>query len=122
LRAESGRAVTSRPGSTSARKIDDIVVSAELPGLEEKDVDITLTDNVLLIRGEKKLEKEEKERGYTYTERSYGSFQRRIPIDAEVLSDKVSAVFKNGCSRSPTEEPRGAEARQAHSDRRRRRE
>lgn len=56
-----------------SEKDDDIVVSAELPGLEEKDVDVTLTDNVLLIRGEKKHEKEEKERGYTYTERSYGS-------------------------------------------------
>lgn len=79
-----------------SEKDDEILVSAELPGLEEKDVDVTLSDNVLLIRGEKKLEKEEKERGYTYTERSYGSFERRIPIDAEVLSDKVSAVFKNG--------------------------
>jgi HSP20 family protein len=57
---------------------------------------VTLTDNVLSIRGEKKLEKEEKERGYTYTERSYGSFERRIPLDVDVLSDKVSAAFKNG--------------------------
>jgi HSP20 family protein len=64
--------------------------------ISEKDVEVTLTDNVLLIRGEKKLEKEEKERGYTYTERSYGSFERRIPLDVEVLSDKVSAAFKNG--------------------------
>jgi HSP20 family protein len=79
-----------------SEKDDEIIVWAELPGLEEKDVDITLTDNVLLIRGEKKQEKEERERSYTYTERSYGSFERRIPIDAEVLSDKVSAVFKNG--------------------------
>ena len=79
-----------------SEKDDEIVVSAELPGLDEKDVEVTLTDNVLLIRGEKKLEKEEKERGHTYTERSYGSFERRIPIDAEVLSDKVSAAFKNG--------------------------
>ncbi len=79
-----------------SEKDDQIVVCAELPGLEEKDVDVTLTDNVLTIKGEKKLEKEEKERGYTYTERTYGSFERRIPIDAEVLSDKVSAAFKNG--------------------------
>jgi HSP20 family protein len=79
-----------------SEKDDEIIVSAELPGLEEKDVDVTLTDNVLLIRGEKKQEKEERERGYTYTERSYGSFERRIPIDAEVLADKVSAGFKNG--------------------------
>jgi HSP20 family protein len=88
-------------GSVSPRigiseKDDQIVVSAELPGLDEKDVEVTLTDNVLSIRGEKKLEKEEKERGYTYTERSYGSFERRIPLDVEVLSDKVSATFKNG--------------------------
>jgi HSP20 family protein len=61
-----------------SEKDDEIIVSAELPGLEEKDVDVTLTDNVLLIGGEKKQEKEERERGYTYTERSYGSFERRI--------------------------------------------
>jgi HSP20 family protein len=79
-----------------SEKDDEVVVSAELPGLDEKDVEVTLTDNVLLIRGEKKLEREEKERGYTYTERSYGSFERRIPLDVEVLSDKVSATFKNG--------------------------
>src|SRR5512132_2350253 len=88
-------------GSVSPRieigeKDDEVVVSAELPGLDEKDIEVTLTDNVLLIRGEKKLEKEEKERGHTYTERSYGSFERRIPLDVEVLSDKVSAAFKNG--------------------------
>ena len=77
-------------------KDDEVVVSAELPGLDEKDIEVTLTDNVLSIRGERKLEKEEKERGYTYTERSYGSFERRIPLDVEVLSDKVSASFKNG--------------------------
>jgi HSP20 family protein len=79
-----------------SEKDDAVVVCAELPGLEEKDVEVTLTDNVLLIRGEKKQEKEERERGYTYRERSYGSFERRVPIDAEVLADKVSAGFKNG--------------------------
>jgi HSP20 family protein len=88
-------------GSVSPRidiseKDNEVVVTAELPGLDEKDVEVTLTDNVLSIRGEKKVEKEEKERGYTYTERSYGSFERRIPLDVEVLSDKVSAAFKNG--------------------------
>ena len=88
-------------GSVSPRidiseKDDEVILSAELPGLDEKDIEVTLTDNVLTIRGEKKLEKEEKERGYTYTERSYGSFERRIPLEVEVLSDKVSAAFKNG--------------------------
>ena len=77
-------------------KDDEIVVSAELPGLQEKDIEVTLTDNVLSVRGEKKLEKSEKEEGYVYSERSYGSFERRIPIDAEVLSEKVTAQFADG--------------------------
>jgi HSP20 family protein len=77
-------------------KDNEVVVSAELPGLQEKDVEVTLTDNVLSIRGEKKLEKTQKEEEYTYSERSYGSFERRIPIDVEVLGDKVSATFANG--------------------------
>ena len=77
-------------------KDEEIVVCAELPGLQDKDVEVTLTDNVLSIRGEKKQEKTEKEQGYTYSERSYGAFERRIPIDAEVLGDKVSARFADG--------------------------
>ena len=77
-------------------KDDEIVVRAELPGLHQEDVEVTLTDNVLSIRGEKKQEKTEKDEGYTYSERSYGAFERRIPIDAEVLGDKVSAQFADG--------------------------
>lgn len=75
---------------------DKIRVTAELPGLEEKDVELLWSDNVLTIKGEKKAEREEKEEGYTYTERSYGSFERRIPIDSDVVSDKLEATFKNG--------------------------
>lgn len=74
----------------------EIVVAAELPGLQDKDVEVTLTDNVLSIRGEKKEEKTEKEEGHTYSERSYGAFERRIPIDAEVLAEGVSARFADG--------------------------
>lgn len=74
----------------------EVVVRAELPGLQEKDVEVTLTDNVLAIRGEKKVEKEEKSEGRTYSERSYGAFERRIPIDAEVLGEKVSAQLTDG--------------------------
>ena len=75
---------------------DKILVTAELPGMDEKDVELLWSDNVLTIKGEKKAEHEGKERGYTYTERSYGSFERRIPIDSEVVSDKFGATFKNG--------------------------
>lgn len=75
---------------------EKIVVTAELPGMEEKDVELLWNDNVLTIKGEKKAEREEKDEGYTYSERSYGSFERRIPIDSEVESDKLDATFKNG--------------------------
>lgn len=74
----------------------EIAVRAELPGMEEKDVELTLTDNMLTIKGEKKLTKEEKERGYSYAECSYGSFERRIPLEVEVDADRVAASFKNG--------------------------
>jgi HSP20 family protein len=74
----------------------EVVVAAELPGLQQADVEVTLTDNVLAIRGEKKGEKSGRESGYTYSERAYGSFERRIPIDAEVVADKVSARFADG--------------------------
>lgn len=74
----------------------EIEVCAELPGLKENDVEVTVTDNVLSIRGEKKLERKEEEKGYTYSERSYGAFERRIPLDAEILADRVEAKFADG--------------------------
>jgi HSP20 family protein len=69
-------------------------VSAELPGLEEKDVEVLLADGVLTIRGEKKAEVEDKER--QFSERFYGRFERQIPLAVEVEADKVEASFKNG--------------------------
>jgi HSP20 family protein len=72
---------------------EDLKVLAELPGLDEKDVQVELTDGVLAIKGEKKTETEDKER--LFSERYYGRFERRIPID-DVDEDKVSASFKNG--------------------------
>jgi HSP20 family protein len=71
----------------------DVKVLAELPGLEEKDVQVELANGVLAIKGEKKTETEDKER--LFSERYYGRFERRIPID-DVDEDKVSASFKNG--------------------------
>src|SRR5204863_7695695 len=71
-------------------------VKAELPGLEQKDVDVSLRDNILTISGEKKEEHAEAEGGRTYAERSFGRFQRTIPLDTEVDADKVQATFKNG--------------------------
>jgi HSP20 family protein len=72
----------------------EIRVTAELPGLEERDVDITVEEGVLTLRGEKKSEIDDKERGYT--ERSYGRFERRIGLPRGVDRDGASATFKNG--------------------------
>ena len=72
----------------------DVRVSAELPGLEEKDVEVLMSDGVLTIRGEKRSEVEDKERAFS--ERTYGRFERRIPLGWDVEEDKVNASFQNG--------------------------
>ncbi|MFW5857582.1 MAG: Hsp20/alpha crystallin family protein [Planctomycetota bacterium] len=72
-------------------------VTAELPGLAEEDVDVSLTDDTLTLRGEKKREETKKdENGYTHVERSYGSFHRAIPLPPGVDGDRADATFKNG--------------------------
>jgi HSP20 family protein len=71
-------------------------VHAELPGVAEKDVEVQLADGVLTIRGEKKQDHEEKEKGYYLMERSYGGFMRQIPLPVEVEEDKVEARFDKG--------------------------
>jgi HSP20 family protein len=75
---------------------NDIVVKAEVPGMDPKEIDISLSDGTLTIRGEKKQEKEEKEENYRYIERSYGSFSRSIQLPKDVQRDKISATYKNG--------------------------
>jgi HSP20 family protein len=72
------------------------IITAELPGMDDKDIDILLERNMLTLKGEKKEEKEEKEQNYWHVERRYGSFQRVIPLPDEVDMDKVSANFKKG--------------------------
>jgi HSP20 family protein len=72
----------------------ELRVTAELPGLEEKDVEIVVEDNLLTLRGEKRSETEDKERGYS--ERSYGRFERRIGLPRGIEQDKATATFRNG--------------------------
>lgn len=74
----------------------EVVICAELPGMTEEDIDVTLSDTMLVIEGEKKSEHEDREGGYRYTERSFGSFRRGVPIDAAIVGDKVEATFKDG--------------------------
>lgn len=74
----------------------EITIKAELPGLDEKDVEVTLTDDALTIRGEKKDEKEEKGKDYWHRETSYGSFHRVIPLPKGLSHEKADAHFKKG--------------------------
>jgi HSP20 family protein len=75
---------------------DKITVKAEIPGLEAKDIEISMVGDTLTIKGEKKVEKEEKEENYHMVERSYGSFTRAMKLPAPVDPDKVEATYKNG--------------------------
>lgn len=75
---------------------DGVEVCVELPGMDEKDIDVSLGDGVLTIRGERKAEKEEEKKGYFLSERSYGSFYRSIPLPPGADTDKAEAKFKNG--------------------------
>lgn len=72
----------------------EVRVTAELPGLEEQDVELRVEDNVLILRGEKRTEFDDAER--QYSERSYGRFERRLALPAEVDEESASATFRNG--------------------------
>ncbi len=75
---------------------DAIQVTADLPGMTEKDVEVSLADGHLHIRGEKQAEKEDKHKNFHRIERSYGAFERSVALPAEVDAEKVDASFKNG--------------------------
>jgi HSP20 family protein len=86
-------------------------ITAELPGVDEKDIEITLVDDLLTIKGEKKAEAERKEKDYHIVERSYGAFQRslRLPFDAD--SGKVEAHFEKGVLKVTVPKPPEVEAK-----------
>lgn len=71
-------------------------LTAELPGLDEKDVEINVADGVLSISGEKKEEAERKEKGFLLSERRYGSFQRQVSLPADIDPEGIKAQFKDG--------------------------
>ncbi|MGB4268040.1 MAG: Hsp20/alpha crystallin family protein [Spirochaetota bacterium] len=73
-----------------------IHVRAEIPGIDEKDLNVTLEDNVLTISGKKKEERKEENKRYVLAERRFGSFKRSIALPADVKADNIKASFKNG--------------------------
>lgn len=75
---------------------EEVVLKAEVPGLSKEDLKIDLTDSMVTLSGEKKKEEDVKEKDYTYSERSYGSFSRSLQLPCAVKADKAKATFKNG--------------------------
>jgi HSP20 family protein len=75
---------------------DGYKLTAELPGLDQRDVQLSLRDNMLLIFGEKRDDRTEKDGDRTISERAYGRFERVIPLDVDIDSDKAQATFRNG--------------------------
>lgn len=75
---------------------DDLVVKAELPGMEKENLDVKISEGVLTIRGERKEEEETREKGNYYSERYYGAFTRSIDIPRDLETEKATAKFKKG--------------------------
>ncbi|MBF0288705.1 MAG: Hsp20/alpha crystallin family protein [SAR324 cluster bacterium] len=73
-----------------------VEVEAEIPGMEEKDIQVSLANDILTVKGEKQQEKEEKDKEYYHVERRYGSFQRVIQLPCEIKEDQIKASFKKG--------------------------
>ena len=80
-------------------KDKELVLTAEIPGVKEEDVDVEIEDNVLTLRGKKEFEKETKEDDYHRIERSYGSFYRSFTLPTNVDRDKIEANFDDGLLR-----------------------
>lgn len=108
------------PGSFAVRSNvsetdNDICITADLPGVEQKDIDVSITDSRITIKGEKKSEKEEKKedkgREFHRIERSAGSFQRTMTLPFKIDADTVKADFKNGVLTVTIPKPAGAVAK-----------
>jgi len=88
----------------------EVKVCAEIPGVDAKDIDVSVEDGTLTVRGEKKYEREENEKGQYRLERSYGSFERAIRLPAEVDESKAKAEFKKGVLRLTLPKRPGAQS------------
>lgn len=84
------------PRSDVVETEDAVEISVELPGMDQKDVEVSLAGDTLTIKGEKKIERQDEKRGYYLSERSYGSVYRSIPLPPGVDPDKAEATFRNG--------------------------
>jgi HSP20 family protein len=93
---ETGLGQMEYPAVNISEDDKNITVEAELPGMDSKDIDISLQNNMLVLQGEKRFEDEQTQGNYQRIERSYGAFSRTIPLSSSVDEDNVKASFKNG--------------------------
>jgi len=106
------------PQTDLADSENEVTVRMEVPGVDPKDVDIKITNGLLTVRGEKKADKEEKNKNYHYVERQFGSFQRTVQLPSTVDPDKVDAAYKNGVltvtiAKQPEVQPKRIKVRNA---------
>jgi HSP20 family protein len=102
---------TLMPSMDLAETEKEIELTAELPGMEEKDVQLNVVDNQLTIRGEKKNQREEKEKDYHLVERNYGSFVRTVDLPPGVDLDSIKAVMSKGVLKVTVPKPAPAQAK-----------
>lgn len=84
-----------------------VEITAELPGVKEEEVDVSVTSNILTLKGEKSESREEKDKNYSLVERSYGSFTRSAPMTFDINPEDVSAEFGDGVLTIVIKKPRG---------------
>ena len=92
--SEFGMEFTPRVNVTEDEK--GVYLSAELPGMDEKDIEVSVTEEAITIKGEKRQENEEKSKNYYRSERSYGSFERVVALPDQVDAEKAEAAFEKG--------------------------
>ena len=107
-----GFATTVMPSMDISETDKTIEITAELPGLEKKDVELNVADNLLTIRGEKKNEREEKNKDYHLVERSYGSFSRSVELPSGVKAEDIAAEIANGVLKVTVQKPVPKQAKQ----------
>ena len=90
---------------------DSLVVKAEMPGMNKEDIDITLSNGILTLSGEKKEEREDKQENYHVKESRHGSFRRSFRVPADVEADKIEATYTDGVLRLTVPKSEGAKAK-----------
>ncbi len=95
---------------------NQFLVHLDIPGMERKDLDISVSGKILTVKGERKEEESKKGKGYFYSERRYGSFHRSVELPAEVKADKVEAHYKDGVLKLILPKSEKAKAKQIKVD------